>query len=179
MRDNFNFSQKLSIITKNLPKLKLVNQHYGIFECPLCYKPMALGFETKEDGSPYEGNNNYQQIHKDLGFRVIPKWYHQVLRIEIDHIHCCFLGGKAQLNNGWLICKECNRTCRDELTMKDKENILNGVSFMEEDGEYIVNGNEVCLFNDGKLIKRIKDPRFVITKKREEPQVNISLMEED
>ena len=168
MRDNFNFSQKLSIITKRLPTLKLVNSHYGIFECPLCYKPMALGFETKEDGNPYEGNNNYQKIHKDLGFRIIPSWLKDISRIEIDHINCCLMGGRAHMNNGWLICKDCNRTCSGKLSEKDKENLYNGIEHMEEDGEYKIEGNKVNLYFNGKLVRSIKDPMFVISKRREQ-----------
>ena len=178
MRDNFTFSQKLRIITKRLPTLTQVDKVFGIYQCPLCKQPMALGFETKEDGRPYQGNENYQKVHLDLGFKVIPSWYPNVSRIEIDHINCCYLGGKAITTNGWLICKECNRLCREHLTENDKFELWNGMEYMEEDGEYVVEGNKVNHYQDGVLVKTIKNPKFVISKLREK-EINIgSPMEE-
>lgn len=168
-RDDFTFEQKSAIIVNNFSKYELLNSYYGIIKCPSCWCKMALGHELKKNGEPYIGTQNYLEIHKKMGFRPIPSLYNTIQRIEIDHLDPCFIGGQADIDNGIMICENCNKVFREFLSRDDKILLLNSngelmdIDFIEyesQNSKLKITHNESVIFEGKDIISSILHRRM-------------------
>lgn len=157
--EDFTFEQKEYIVKSTFHNYQLLCSIYGIIKCPSCYSKMALGFQFKKDGNPYNSIENYQQLHLRLGFRLVPNEYNNIARVEIDHLTPCYKGGTASIDNGVMICENCNRIFREFLSKEEKLLLLNyDTEFMQCDGmELASNNSHFKIIQDGKIIYNDKD----------------------
>jgi len=177
LRQDFTYEQKREIILRKIGLYYLICPIYGIFKCPSCWCKMAIGHECKKDGENYKSRDNYLSIHKELGYKPIPREYTNISRVEIDHLDCCFYGGQATFENGVMICENCNKIFREFLNREDKLFLLNGdVELMDCDNiSYRFNNSTVEIIQNGKKIFQGKDIINSILQRRKSNKLEIEI----
>ena len=175
--EDFTFEQKTEIILNSFKNYQLLCPVYGIIKCPSCYCKMALGFELKRDGGDYYGTQNYQYLHKILGYRLVPNCFDNISRIHLDHLTPIYQGGTATIDNGIMICENCNTIFREFLSKEDKLLLINNddwelmdsseLEYKSINSKFIVLKNNKIIFKDKDIISSILFRRNINKKELE------------